>query len=248
MNCQEAQAVLHAYLDRELDPSVSLQYEQHMRECPTCGKALAEHQAMRSALHAESLYFPAPAELRERLRSSLRPRRGRRWVGRPWRWLAVAACMALCAGLGFLAARLLIAPTTHERLIGEVAAAHIRSLQVEHLVDVRSSDRHKVKPWFSGKLNFAPPTLDLSGDNFPLEGGRLDYLDGRLVAAVVYRRRDHPINVFVWSDPAAELRDVRHDTRQGYQLFSWSTAGMNYWVVSDLDPAELRELVQRLRE
>jgi anti-sigma factor (TIGR02949 family) len=246
MNCHDAQAALHGYLDGELDPSLSLQYELHMHECPTCLKALAEHQAIRAAMQTESLSYSAPAHLRERLRSSLLTRPGRRRVH--WHWTLAAACLALCIGLGFLAARFTAAPRAHERLIAEVAAAHIRSLQVEHLVDVRSSDRHKVKPWFSGKVDFAPPTPDLTGAGFPLVGGRLDYLDGRPVAALVYRRRDHLINVFVWSDPAAEPCDVRQDNRQGYHLFSWSGAGMSYSVVSDLDPAELSELVQRLRD
>ncbi len=249
MNCDDARAALHGYLDGELDPSLSLQYEQHMRDCPCCGKALAEQRTIRAALHTESLYYKAPARLGQRLRTALP---GRRRAGRRWRWAAAAACLALCVGLGYLAARFTAAPAAHDRLADEVAAAHIRSLQAEHLVDVRSSDRHQVKPWFNGKLDFAPRVPDLAAIGFPLVGGRLDYLDGRPVAALVYRRRDHLINVFVWPDPAAASRAapraVHRDDRQGYHLLSWSGSGMDYWVVADLDPGELGELVRRLQE
>lgn len=133
-------------------------------------------------------------------------------------------------------------------MTSEVASAHIRSLQAKHVVDVVSSDRHEVKPWFNGKLDFSPPTPDLENEGFPLVGGRLDYLDGRPVAALVYRRREHLINLFVWPDAGTESGDIRRETRQGYHLVHWSKAGMNHWLVSDLNPAELNELAQRLGE
>jgi anti-sigma factor RsiW len=133
-------------------------------------------------------------------------------------------------------------------LTQEVASAHIRSLQAEHIVDKPSSDRHEVRTWFNGKLDFAPPTPDLEKEGFPLVGGRLDYLNGRPVAAVVYRCREHLINLFVWPDSGSESRDVQRETRQGYHLVHWSKAGMNYWIVSDLDPTELNKLAQRLRD
>ncbi|HWY85963.1 MAG TPA: anti-sigma factor [Gemmataceae bacterium] len=248
MNCHDAQAVLHGYLDGELDPSVSLNYEQHVGACPACGKALAEQQALQAEMKADSLYFKAPAILRDRLRASLRQQYGTGPVRLPWRWLAVAACLAVCTCLGFLLARFTFTPSAQERLTQEVASAHIRSLQAQHIVDVPSTDRHEVKPWFNGKLDFAPPTPDLEKEGFPLVGGRLDYLGGRPVAAIVYSRREHLINLFIWPDSGSEPGDIQQVTRQGYHLVHWSKAGMNHWLVSDLDPTELGELARRLRE
>ena len=248
MNCHDAQTVMHGYLDRELDPSVSLQYEQHIGECPACSKALAEQQAIQTAMKVDSLYFKAPANFRDRLRASLKKQSSTRPVRFPWRSFAAAACVAFCIGLGFLLAQLTFTHSVHERLTQEVASAHIRSLQAEHMVDVKSSDRHTVKPWFNGKLDFSPPTPDLEKEGFPLVGGRLDYLNGRPVAVLVYKRREHLINVFAWPSSRTASSDFQRETRQGYHLVQWSEAGMNYWLVSDLNPTELNELAKRLRE
>ncbi len=248
MNCHDAQSVMHGYLDSEHDPSVSLQYEQHVATCPACSKALAEQQAIQVEMKADLFYYKAPEDLRERLRLSLHKQSRSRLSRFSMRWMPVAASVVVCIGLGFLLARFTLDHSIQDRMTQEVASAHVRSLQADHLVDVRSSDKHTVKPWFSGKLDFAPPIPDLAAEGFPLVGGRLDYLDGRSVAALVYRRRNHFINLFVWPDTGAEPQEPRQDTRQGYHLIHWSRAGMSFWVVSDLDPAELNELVQRLRE
>jgi anti-sigma factor RsiW len=248
MNCYDAQSVMHGYLDGELDPSASLHYEKHVGECPACSKALAEQQAIQAEMKADSLYFKAPENLRDRLRASVKKQCSAGPVRFPWRWVAAAACVAFCIGLGFLLARFTFTPSVHERLTQEVASAHVRSLQAKHIVDVPSSDRHEVKPWFNGKLDFAPPTPDLEKQGFPLVGGRLDYLNDRPVAVLVYRRREHLINLFVWPNSGTELEDIQQETRQGYHLIHWSKAGMNHWIVSDLDQAQLNEMAQRLRE
>ena len=249
MNCHDAQTVMHGYLDGELDPSVSLQFEQHVGTCPACSKALVEQQAMQTAMKADSLYFKAPARLQERLRASLQSQVRARPVRFPWRWVAAAACVALCIGAGFHLAQITVKPSVHERLTQEVASAHIRSMQAKHIVDIEGPDRHVVKPWFNGKLDFAPSVPNLEKEGFPLVGGRLDYLNGRPVAALVYRRREHLINLFVWpADSGNESRDFQRERRQGYHLMHWSKAGMNYWLVSDLDATELSELAQRLWE
>jgi anti-sigma factor RsiW len=250
MNCHDAQTMMHPYLDGELDPDSTLQYEQHVRGCPACDAILAEQKGLQTAMKADALYYKAPEALRERLRSSVRPASGGRPAPFRWRLVAAAACMLLCVGLGFVVAQLAIAPSKRERLAQEVASSHIRALQVDkwRLVDKRSSDRHEVKPWFNDKLDFAPPVPDLDRQGFPLIGGRLDYLDGRPVATLVYQRRQHVISVFVWPDAAGADTSPQRDTRHGFHLIHWSQAGMNYWVVSDLDPAELQELAQRLRE
>jgi anti-sigma factor (TIGR02949 family) len=253
MNCNDAQAMMHAYLDGELGPSVSFQFQQHFGDCPACSKAMAEHQAIQAAMKSDSHYFKAPETVRDRLYASLKKQCGppaSSWSLRfPRIWVAAAACFVGCVGLGFLMARFMFPPSVPERLSQEVASAHIRSLQVpKRIVDVPSSDSHVVKPWFNGKLDFAPPTPDLKKLGFPLVGGRLDYLNGRPVAALVYGRREHIINLFVWPEGGTESSELQQVARQGYNLIHWSSAGMNHWLVSDLNAAELHELAQLLRE
>src|ERR1043165_2713595 len=248
MNCHDAQTVMHGYLDGELDPSANRQFEQHVGECPSCSKALAEQQTMRTGMKSDSLYFKAPTRLQDRLRASLQEKSNARPGRFPWRWVAVAACVAFCIGLGFLMAQFASTPSGHERLTYEVASAHIRSMQAKHIVDVEGPDNHVVKPWFNGKLDFAPPAPNLEKEGFPLVGGRLDYLNGRPVAALVYKRREHLINLFVWPSAASGSSDFERELRQGYHLVHWSKTGMNYWLISDLDPTELSALAQRLRD
>ena len=138
--------------------------------------------------------------------------------------------------------------SSHQQLIANaVLTGHIRSLQAEHLVDVPSSDRHTVKPWFQGKLDFSPPVADLSELGWTLVGGRLDYVDGRPVAVLVYQRRMHNINVFLWPNHGSPDDTIRQEDAQGYQILHWNGAETTYWVVSDLNKAELLELARALR-
>jgi anti-sigma factor RsiW len=239
---------MHAYLDGELQPPTILQYEEHVHQCAACSHTLAEQQQLQAGLKSDEMYYKAPETLRQRLTTSLRKPDSARRHHLAWRWLAPAACLALCVGAGFLLALMVLSPPQHDRLAQEVVAGHIRSLQVERsrLLDVRSSDRHEVKPWFADKLDFSPPVPDLMTKGYVLLGGRLDYVDGKTIAALVYQRRQHLISVFIWPDSGNGATQPRRETRQGFQVISWSRAGMNYWAVSDLNADELEQFAQAL--
>lgn len=231
MNCGEAKELLEAYFDDELDLVNSLAVEKHLRDCAECSAVLERQKALRQAIRAQAPYYAAPPELRSRLRA-VRTGQRRFWFAPQWA-LAAAALLAIAIVWR-------VVPTARPALEDEVVAAHLRSLQANHLMDVPSTDRHTVKPWFAGKLDFAPEVTDRSADGFTLEGGRLDYLNGHPVAALIYKRRLHVINVFTW--PASGELGVRMDTRQGFNVAHWKHAGMEWWAVSDLSGNELKEL------
>ena len=252
MSCQQTRELMHGYLDGELDLSESLEVERHMRECQSCARAYRDQTALRSALRDRAPYYTAPAKLRKRLGSSLReaakaeaPTRALRW-----RWLAVGTSLACLFLLAFVVWRVApdrFAPAGDDLLAQEIVSDHIRSLMVDHLTDVTSSDQHTVKPWFDGKLDFAPSVRDFSDEGYPLVGGRLEYLNGRRAAALVYQRQKHFINVFIM--PASQMADSapKLSTRQGYNLISWTQSGMAYWAVSDLNSTELQELTRLIK-
>ena len=230
MSCQETEILIHGYLDNELDLAHSLEIERHLGECAACARAWEEQLRLRQALRAMAPYYTAPASLRRRIEGP------RRKV-----WLTVAAMAAMVV----VSVGIWSVPRGRGRE-QEVVASHIRSLMANHLTDVPSSDQHTVKPWFNGKLDFSPAVRDLSDRGFRLIGGRLDYLDGRTVAALVYQRRQHVINVFTW--PSAENRGVKTMARQGYNTISWARSGMAYTVVSDLNARELGEFASLLEQ
>ena len=232
MNCGEAKDLLGAYFDEELDLVNSVAIERHLGECAACSAALERQQVLRQAIRSQAPYYAAPPELRSRLRAV----RGARRINLAPQW-ALAAAVVLA-----VAAVWTVATPSHPALEDEVVSAHVRSLLADHLMDVPSTDRHTVKPWFAGKLNFAPEVVDHSAEGFTLEGGRLDYLNDRPVAALIYKCRLHTINVFTW--PAEGEMAVRMDSRQGFNVGHWKHAGMEWWVVSDLSGAELKELAK----
>jgi mycothiol system anti-sigma-R factor len=267
MNCEEAINLIDGYLDGELDPITNQEIERHLRDCPACEQAYKTQRALVRTIGSAAPYYKAPAELRQRIQSSLRDeidlkarhnvtRRnqilgtrqeaGGRTVlfGAPWNWLALAATIILAA---IIVSNLLPRsqrPGGDQFLATQLIASHVRSLMANHLSDVASSDQHTVKPWLDARLDFAPPVVDLTNEGFPLVGGRLDYLDNRPVAALIYHRRQHFINLFIWPAGADADKNSKTLTRDGYQLLHWVSSPFNYWAVSDVSEADLQAFRQ----
>jgi len=248
MICREAQELIHGYIDGELDLVRNLEMERHFHECAACARMQDSLRTMRSKLAASAPYFRPPSALNARLRSRLRQavdaKPDHQRVFRFWQWTAIAAAVLIAAVLVTVTVR---RPARSELLAQQVVDSHIRSLMAAHLTDVTSSDQHTVKPWFNGKLDFSPMVGNFADRGFPLTGGRLDYLDNRPVAALVYQRRRHLINLFIWPAPGQSDSAVRQTEHQGYHLLQWNKASMTYWAVSDLNPAEIREFVDLTR-
>jgi anti-sigma factor RsiW len=250
VSCQEAQDLLHGYVDGELDLVRTLHIERHLRDCPACARAYAHQQALRSALRSGALYFAPPEPLEQRIRTAVRrvSNAERRTWGWSWRWLSLGAALACVAVVLWSVVPILLESPAQDHLLQELVAGHVRSLMVDHLADVPSADSHTVKPWFEGKLDFSPPVPDLTAQGFRLVGGRLEYLAKRPVAALVYQRREHLINLFIWPADAGVGVNETMVTRQGYHLAHWRASGMSYWAVSNLNQRELQEFVRTVRQ
>ncbi len=251
MSCELTQTVLHGYLDGELDAARAADFERHLISCGECVAALEVNENLRSSLQRAGLYERAPMTLRQSVqtqlgalaRSSVTPIRN----PSAWRWLAMAATFLLAVFLGWRLLPLLRGNHGDTALASAIVDAHLRSLQPGHLEDVQSTDQHTVKPWFDGKLDFAPPVHDFVNDGFPLQGGRLDVVHGRTVAVLVYARRKHLINVFVWPTKEADSEPLA-GSQLGYHWIDWRKAGMEMCAVSDVSPDDLSELQHLLMQ
>ncbi len=245
MNCELRGISLHGYLDGELDAVRAAEFERHLEGCSECLAELEAQEALRASLKQAQLRERAPADLRKKVVKSLpkAARAGGFALSLSWQRLAVAAAVVLLAGFAgwrVVGERLDVAG---ERLMAaEIVDAHVRSLQPGHLSDVISTDQHTVKPWFNGKVDFAVPVRDFTDEGFPLQGGRLEVIDGRTVAALIYGRRKHEVNLFVWPVSAAGDEAARASGLRGYQLIRWRKGGMEYWLVSDLALPDLENL------
>jgi len=241
MMCDDARLLLHAYLDNELDAAQSVAIDRHMQSCHACAALHADYTQLHQSFAHASLYRRAPATLRKQWSAE---------SGTAHVTKARRPPVALAMAAGFAAALLIAAPawwyTLHRgasQNIDEVVSSHIRSMQPQHLMDVVSTDQHTVKPWFAGKLDFSPRVKDLAGEGFPLAGGRLDALDGHNVAALIYRRHLHVINLYQWPVSAsASGPDLAQS--QGYTVIRWTDERMRFVAVSDVSEGELREFVQ----
>jgi anti-sigma factor RsiW len=246
MTCQQAKPLIDPYADGELEAATILELEQHIKSCPACALALRNLHGLKKALKQDALYFTAPAELRKRIKAELpSPAKAVPWrQAWNWNWLTATLSGTAAVCLALLLAATLTRPSSERQLGQEIVSSHIRSLMANHAMDVVSADQHTVKPWFNGKLDFSPPVKDLAAQEFPLIGGRLDYLGGRSVAALVFQRHKHMINLFIWPAKQADSTPAVLAPSQGYHLIHWSEAGMVFWAVSDLNEKELMEFVQ----
>jgi anti-sigma factor RsiW len=234
MICQIAREWIPQLLDGELDPASRGELERHLETCVNCAEAFDRAIALREKIRGDSPYFAAPPGLEARVRQALKKESApskSRWTPPEW-WLAAAGIAAV-----MLLSVFIWEPrrAPDDPVAGELVSTHIRALQPGHLIDVPSSDRHTVKPWFAGKLDFSPRVEDLASKGFELKGGRLDYLHGRSAAALIYERRQHVIELFISPGDGP----TGHLSIHGYNIIEWSDAGMSYWAISDLNADEL---------
>jgi anti-sigma factor RsiW len=249
MTCDEAEILLHALIDGELDAGHAQEVESHIATCTSCGAKLAAYRQMSQQVAAAGLRYTAPASLRQRIDAALpkaqpaakvTPLPSRRGV---LRGFVLGSAVSAMAATGLVA--IVLRKDDEQRIESEIVSAHLRSLQAGHLIDVVSSDQHTVKPWFNGKLDVSPPVIDLTAQGFTLIGGRLDYVDARAIGAVVYKRRAHIINLFVAQTSNTERQSATIETLQGFNIRRWRDHGLNYWAVSDIGADELNEFGEK---
>jgi len=253
MNCAECKGLLDAYCDGELDLVRHIEVEAHLGTCPSCAQGLSAVRARGASVRGLLPRFSAPPELRGRIRESLRSEsrkggEGRapvspRLVWRAWNLGGIAASLAAALLWGYLWGS---SRARSEAVLKEAITEHVRSLQDGHLVDVASTDRRTVKPWFAGKLDFSPPVADLADAGFPLAGGRLDAIDGRTAAALVFHKSLHSINVFIWPDRGTAM--ARGGSEGGFSARAWTHGGLNFLAVSDIPAGDLERFVGEFRK
>jgi anti-sigma factor RsiW len=250
MSCQEMHELLDGYVDSELDVVTTLQLERHLKECASCRAVCHRYEQFTQGIQAHVPRFEAPAGLEVRIRTKLGLGKGRparaASAFTDWRRWAVAASLIGVLVLTGTLLMLVKRRASPEMLAEQVVSSHIRSLMANHLSDVVSTDQHTVKPWFSGKLDFSPTVKNLAPEGFPLTGGRLDYLDDRSVAALVYKRRQHTINLFIWPSENSDS-NPQTLTIKGFNIVHWTQAHMTYWAISDLNAVELSEFARGLK-
>jgi anti-sigma factor RsiW len=239
----DMQYTVHGYFDGELDAVRAADFERHLEVCTECRSTLENIESLRSRMRRSALTESASPEFRQKVRKQLGFVDGPQKAATSWRWLLVPGFgIAAVFAVFWLALALVQSHTNSAQLTAELVDAHVRSLQPGHLTDVISTDQHTVKPWFDGRLEFIPPVTDFTDQGFPLQGGRLDVVDGHNIAALVYGRRKHTINLFVWPERGADLLTGSSGTRQGYNWLLWKRGVNRFCLVSDVSLADLREL------
>ena len=270
MDCGSTPALVHPFIDSELDPGPAAELAAHLRDCPSCTHQVEEQRVLQRTIRRGAQRYRAPDRLRSAITAALaaeaeaesRPETAApatatvvplphpmpapsRWA--TWRPLAFAASIALAVVTSSGITAYIDRQGAQDQLAQDVVASHVRSLMANHLTDVQSSDQHTVKPWFHGRIDLSPAVEDLAADGFPLVGGRMDYIENRPVAALVYRHRQHPINLFVLPASSATGMGSESFSEHGYNVLHWRHGDMSLWAASDLNLAELKEF-QRLYE
>ena len=249
MTCKETKNLLNAYADGELDSAGSLSVETHLQGCASCLAVVENLRALASAIQNGGLRFGAPQRLKRNVQAAILAESPRRsWMVLSWGWAGALASIVIAFILTWGLITWRAGSSEETMLVNDIVSSHVRSMMANHITDVGSSNSHTVKPWFSGKLDYSPPVKDLTDQGFPLVGGRLDYLANRPVAALVYQRNQHFINLFVWPSTNTGIKSEDQLARQGYNLIHWTKDGMTYWLVSELNLAELNECASLLKE
>lgn len=251
MNCELSKTTVHGYFDGELDAVRSAEFERHLNACEECQAELQGIRSLHKQLQESDLFEEASARLRERISREIgkEANRGHAMAYGSRRLFLLPTFGALGAAAAMLI--VFFAFQSHSgsrRITAELIDAHIRSLQPGHLTDVLSTDQHVVKPWFDGKLDFIPPVTDFSQQGFPLVGGRLDIVDGHNVAALVYARRKHFINLFVWPDDEKGANLTGSGSHQGFNWLRWQSGEMEFCLISDASSTDLRELKELIHQ
>ena len=247
MQCDEIRPRLEAYIDGELGATERAALRDHLQSCPDCGPEAAAIERLRDAIRSSAPVYRAPDKLRSQIRFALRREEAASapTPSHSLGWLAYAASILLAVALGSGGTFVLVGARQTDAIGTEIVDDHLRSLLGNHLTDVASSDQHTVKPWFAGRTDLSPPTVDLAAEGFPLVGGRLDVIAGKPVPVLVYKRREHVINLFVLPVSLADRGETL--TRRGYNLRHWDEGDLGFWAVTDAAPAELAEFERLFR-
>jgi anti-sigma factor RsiW len=244
MRPEEAASLLHAYVDGELDPVRSAELEAELAADPALRAAHERLRELSATVRAKADYHAAPAALVARWHRTVpsAPQAPRR----AWRrqWLQPAAAFAAVAAITWAVTFAWLRPGNDDRVAEEILAAHVRATLANRLFDVASSDQHTVKPWLSSRLPFSPPVADFSGQGFELVGARFEYIAGHPAGTLVYKRRKHVIDVFVWPGDGGEATLAR----DGFNVERFTKSGMRFWLVSDLNRNELHDLARLLED
>jgi anti-sigma factor RsiW len=251
MTPETARVLLHAFIDGELDAASTIELKAHVDASPALRQELTRLSALQSSVQTLASRYNAPPTLTRRLFAGLpAPKPETITAGIPswWRSLAIGATATAMALLAWNLSFRFLDRGNNPALLEEVVSGHVRSLMADHLTDLTSAERHSVKPWLSNRLDFAPPVHDFASEGFALLGGRLDYVDGKPAAAIVYRYRQHLINVFVWPSPESKDSPIRISNHRGYNSINFESGGMSYWTVSDLNSDDLRKLTTFLQQ